>query len=89
MPTKRDRVYFPVTPETLKILEEWAASETRTIPNLCEREIGKLANRWKAHQSNPSAVEALETLEAFLNYRDQDIEAAISALAAIRQELVK
>ena len=89
MRTNRVRVYFPVTPETLQRLEEWAESETRTIPNLCEREMSRLAERWKASQSHPNAVEALETLEAFLNYRDQDIEAAISALAAIRQELAQ
>ena len=87
MPTKRDRVYFPVTPETLQMLEEWADSETRTIPNLCEREMSRLAERWKAAQSSPETADALATLEAFLDYREQDIEAAISALAKIRQNL--
>ena len=79
MPTKRDRVYFPVTPEILEILEAWAASETRSVPNLCEREISALAQRWKASIEHPTMIEAIEIIKKKAG-DESEVAEAISAI---------
>jgi len=81
VPTKRDRVYFPVTPDILELLEEWAATETRTVPNLCEREISAAAKRWKASREHPTIVEAIEIIKSKVGTNaDTETTQAIAAL---------
>jgi len=83
VPTKRSRVHFPVDPETLKLLEEWADSETRSIPNLCETEMKKAVNRWKLSRDSPRAAGAIKVLKD----HSGNSEPVLAAIAVLEELL--